>query len=59
MDIKTIQKQIEYSKAKIDRLNALFKLPENIIKENFNILDIDLIIQTLTELKTIFKSIEE
>ena len=45
MNTKMIQKQLEYCKNKIERLNALFKLPENIIKVNFNILDIDLIIK--------------
>ena len=51
MNTKMIQKQLEYCKNKIERLNALFKLPENIIKVNFNILDIDLIIKELTHIK--------
>lgn len=51
MEIKKIQRNIEYCKDKTDRLNALFKLPENIIKLNYSNLDIDLIIKTLEEIK--------
>lgn len=51
MDIKLIQRQIEYCKDKTDRLNTLFKLPENIITMNYSELDIDLIIKTLEEIK--------
>jgi hypothetical protein len=51
MDIKKIQRQIEYCKGKTDRLNALFKLPKHLILMNYSNSDIDLIIKTLEEIK--------
>jgi hypothetical protein len=51
MDIKKIQRQIEYCKGKTDRLHALFKLPKHLILMNYSHSDIDGIIKTLEEIK--------
>lgn len=59
MNTKKIQKQLKYCKDKIERLNALFMLPEKTIKANFNILDIDLIIEELTDLNEFLRKEQE